>query len=157
MSIALIADCFVNTNKEGSTQTCRVQDDKVTVTKSDCHLIVVSAGSRDSPLWGQSLGRGDASRHLTRCRCVGWDLRNGGLGGVLTSPGDCGIMLYLQGVTTFMPVVDVRENEPLEKALRRLKKKVEREGILKVVRARKHYEKPSVVRRRKRRESRRRY
>ncbi len=55
-----------------------------------------------------------------------------------------------------MPVVEVRENEPLEKALRRLKKKVEREGILKVVRARKHYEKPSVVRRRKLREGRRR-
>jgi len=30
-----------------------------------------------------------------------------------------------------MPLVEVRENEPLEKALRRLKKKVEREGILK--------------------------
>ncbi|MBI3323110.1 MAG: 30S ribosomal protein S21 [Candidatus Omnitrophica bacterium] len=56
-----------------------------------------------------------------------------------------------------MPVVEVRENEPLEKALRRLKKKVEREGILKVVRARKHYEKPSVARRRKLRESRRRF
>jgi small subunit ribosomal protein S21 len=55
-----------------------------------------------------------------------------------------------------MPVVEVRENEPLEKALRRLKKKVEREGILKVVRARKHYEKPSVARRRKLRENRRR-
>ncbi|MBI3312267.1 MAG: 30S ribosomal protein S21 [Candidatus Omnitrophica bacterium] len=56
-----------------------------------------------------------------------------------------------------MPVVEVRENEPLEKAIRRLKKKVEREGILKVVRARKHYEKPSVARRRKLRENRRRY
>ncbi|MBI1953171.1 MAG: 30S ribosomal protein S21 [Candidatus Omnitrophica bacterium] len=56
-----------------------------------------------------------------------------------------------------MPVVEVRENEPLEKALRRLKKKVEREGILKVVRARKHYEKPSVARRRKLREGRRRF
>ena len=57
-----------------------------------------------------------------------------------------------------MPVVEVRENEPLEKALRRLKKKVEREGILKVVRARKHYEKPSAARRRKLREGgRRRY
>jgi small subunit ribosomal protein S21 len=56
-----------------------------------------------------------------------------------------------------MPVVEVRENEPLEKALRRLKKKVEREGILKVVRARKHYEKPSVARRRKLRENRRRF
>ena len=55
-----------------------------------------------------------------------------------------------------MPVVEVRENEPLEKALRRLKKKVEREGILKVVRARKHYEKPSVARRRKLREGNRR-
>ncbi len=56
-----------------------------------------------------------------------------------------------------MPIVEVRENEPLEKALRRLKKKVEREGILKVVRARKHYEKPSVARRRKLRENRRRF
>jgi len=56
-----------------------------------------------------------------------------------------------------MPVVELRENEPLEKALRRLKKKVEREGILKVVRARKHYEKPSVARRRKLRENRRRF
>jgi small subunit ribosomal protein S21 len=56
-----------------------------------------------------------------------------------------------------MPSVEVRENEPLEKALRRLKKKVEREGILKVVRARKHYEKPSMARRRKLREGRRRF
>ena len=56
-----------------------------------------------------------------------------------------------------MPVVEVRENEPLEKAHRRLKNKVEREGILKVVRARKHYEKPSVARRRKLRENRRRF
>ena len=56
-----------------------------------------------------------------------------------------------------MPVIEVRANEPLEKALRRLKKKVEREGILKVVRARKHYEKPSVARRRKLRENRRRF
>jgi len=43
----------------------------------------------------------------------------------------------------------VGENEPLEKALRRLKKKIEREGILKILRARKHYEKPSEKRRRK--------
>ncbi len=55
-----------------------------------------------------------------------------------------------------MPQVDVRDNEPLERALRRLKKKVEREGILKAVRARKHYEKPSVRKRRKMRDARRR-
>lgn len=48
-----------------------------------------------------------------------------------------------------MSRVDVRANEPLEKALRRFKKKIEREGVLKVVKARKHYEKPSEKRRRK--------
>ncbi|OGX05276.1 MAG: 30S ribosomal protein S21 [Omnitrophica bacterium RIFCSPLOWO2_12_FULL_50_11] len=48
-----------------------------------------------------------------------------------------------------MPRVDVGEHEPLEKALKRLKKKIEREGILKVLKARKHYEKPSEKRRRK--------
>ena len=52
-----------------------------------------------------------------------------------------------------MPKVDVREHEPLEKALRRFKKKIEREGILRQVKARKHYEKPSVKKRRKRREA----
>ena len=48
-----------------------------------------------------------------------------------------------------MSKVDVLPNEPLEKALRRFKKKIEREGILKVLKARKHYEKPSEKRRRK--------
>ena len=48
-----------------------------------------------------------------------------------------------------MPKVHITENEPLEKALRKLKKKIEREGILKVLKARKHYEKPSEKRRRK--------
>ena len=45
-------------------------------------------------------------------------------------------------------------NEPLEKALKRFKKKIEREGILKVLKARKHYEKPSEIKRRKARTSR---
>jgi len=53
-----------------------------------------------------------------------------------------------------MPRVDIRANEPLEKALRRFKRKIEREGILRQLRARKHYEKPSEVKRRKRREAR---
>ncbi|MDA9101132.1 30S ribosomal protein S21 [Omnitrophica bacterium] len=52
-----------------------------------------------------------------------------------------------------MPRVQVSENEPLEKALKRLKKKIEREGILKILKQRKHYEKPSEKRRRKRRAS----
>ncbi|MBI4598327.1 MAG: 30S ribosomal protein S21, partial [Candidatus Omnitrophica bacterium] len=41
-----------------------------------------------------------------------------------------------------MPRVEVREDESLEKALRRFKRMLEREGILKALKARKHYEKP---------------
>lgn len=52
--------------------------------------------------------------------------------------------------------VQVTDNEPLEKALKKLKKKIEREGILKVLKARKHYEKPSEKRRRKQRTSKKR-
>lgn len=53
-----------------------------------------------------------------------------------------------------MSKVDIGANEPLERALRRFKKKIEREGILKQLKARKHYEKPSERKRRKRREAR---
>ncbi len=52
-----------------------------------------------------------------------------------------------------MSRIEVGPNEPLEKALRRFKKKIERDGILKVLKARKHYEKPSEVKRRKARSS----
>ena len=55
-----------------------------------------------------------------------------------------------------MPRVQITESEPLEKALKRLKKKIEREGILKILKARKHYEKPSEKRRRKQRTSKKR-
>lgn len=48
-----------------------------------------------------------------------------------------------------MPEVSIGEHESLDKALRRLKKKIEREGILKILKARKHYEKPSEIKRRK--------
>ena len=50
-----------------------------------------------------------------------------------------------------MSQVEVGANEPLERALRRFKKKIEREGTLKTLSARKYYEKPSVIRRRKNR------
>ena len=53
-----------------------------------------------------------------------------------------------------MTKVDVGHNEHLDKALRRLKKKIEREGILKTLKARKHYEKPSEKGRRKQRAAR---
>jgi len=43
-----------------------------------------------------------------------------------------------------MTRVVVRDGEPLEKALRRFKKKVEAAGVLKDVRKREHYLKPSI-------------
>jgi len=48
-----------------------------------------------------------------------------------------------------VPKIDVSEHESIDAALRRLKKKIEREGILKTLKARKYYEKPSEKRRRK--------
>jgi small subunit ribosomal protein S21 len=48
-----------------------------------------------------------------------------------------------------MPVVKVREDESLENALRRFKRKCEKSGILTELRKRQHYEKPSVRRKRK--------
>ena len=53
-----------------------------------------------------------------------------------------------------MTQINLKPNEPLEKALRRFKRKMEREGILRQLRDRKHYEKPSERKRRKKREAR---
>lgn len=48
-----------------------------------------------------------------------------------------------------MPVVRVREDESLESALRRFKRKCEKSGILSELKKRQHYEKPSAKRKRK--------
>lgn len=48
-----------------------------------------------------------------------------------------------------MPVVHVREEENFENALRRFKRKCEKAGILKELKKRQHFEKPSVKRKRK--------
>lgn len=45
--------------------------------------------------------------------------------------------------------VKLRRGEPVEKGLRRLKKLLDREGILKDMRGRKHFEKPGDKRRKK--------
>jgi small subunit ribosomal protein S21 len=45
--------------------------------------------------------------------------------------------------------VRVKRGEPIDKALRRLKKKLDKEGTMREVRAHRHYEKPSERRRRK--------
>lgn len=46
-----------------------------------------------------------------------------------------------------MPSVKVRIGEPIDKALRRLKKVVDKEGILKSFKKKRFYDKPSVRKR----------
>ena len=48
-----------------------------------------------------------------------------------------------------MTEIRLKKGEPVDRALRRLKKKVDREGTLKIVRNHRHFEKPSEKRRRK--------
>lgn len=50
-----------------------------------------------------------------------------------------------------MPEVEVktRKGENIDRALRRLKKKLDKEGTLKEIRNRRHYEKPSEEKRRR--------
>ena len=48
-----------------------------------------------------------------------------------------------------MPVVQVRDEESFEGALRRFKRKVEKAGVLTELRKRQFFEKPSVKRKRK--------
>lgn len=48
-----------------------------------------------------------------------------------------------------MPEIRVRENESIESALKRFKKKIQKAGILSEIKRRERYEKPSVKRKRK--------
>lgn len=48
--------------------------------------------------------------------------------------------------------VKVRKGEPMERALRRLKKRLDREGVINDVRTKRYFEKPSQAKRRKRKE-----
>lgn len=48
-----------------------------------------------------------------------------------------------------MSEIQIRKDESFESALRRFKKKIDKEGILKEVRDRKHYEKPSERKRKR--------
>ena len=53
-----------------------------------------------------------------------------------------------------MPRVDIKEGESFESAMRRFKRQIEQEGILRELRDRKHYQKPSEKKRKKMRERR---
>ena len=57
----------------------------------------------------------------------------------------------LEGGDIRVTKVVVKEGEPFEKALKRFKKKVEAAGILKEVRRREHYLKPSIRKKEKQR------
>ena len=46
-----------------------------------------------------------------------------------------------------MIIINIKENESVDKALKRFKKKFEKTGVLKELRTRTAYEKPSVSRR----------
>ncbi|MBQ2645321.1 30S ribosomal protein S21 [bacterium] len=48
-----------------------------------------------------------------------------------------------------MPEIRVGENESIEGALKRFKKKVQKAGILSEIKKRERYEKPSIKRKRK--------
>jgi small subunit ribosomal protein S21 len=48
-----------------------------------------------------------------------------------------------------LPLVSVRDEETFENALRRFKRKCEKAGILTELKKRQHFEKPSVKRKRK--------
>jgi small subunit ribosomal protein S21 len=48
-----------------------------------------------------------------------------------------------------LPLVQVREDESFENALRRFKRKCEKAGILTELKKRQHFEKPSIKRKRK--------
>jgi len=50
------------------------------------------------------------------------------------------------------PLIEIKlkRHEPVEKGLRRLKKQMLREGVIRELKKRRHYEKPSVTIRRKR-------
>ncbi len=52
-----------------------------------------------------------------------------------------------------MSEVRSRKGEPIDRVLRRLKKKLDKEGTMKELRNRRHYEKPSEEKRRQRRRS----
>lgn len=46
-----------------------------------------------------------------------------------------------------MIIVDVKDGESIERALKKFKRKTDKAGVLREVRRRKHYVKPSVARR----------
>jgi small subunit ribosomal protein S21 len=66
-----------------------------------------------------------------------------------------GMCIFIYIREEYVLTVTVRKNETVDKAIRRLKKKVDREGVLKIVRQHQQYEKPSEKKLRKQKAARR--
>ena len=66
-------------------------------------------------------------------------------GGSPANPGQ----QFREGSEIVLTEIKLKKGEPVEKALRRLKKKIDREGTLKEVRNHRRFEKPSEKKRRK--------
>ena len=54
-----------------------------------------------------------------------------------------------RGSECVLTEIKLKKGEPVDRALRKLKKRIDREGTLKVVRNHRHFEKPSERKRRK--------
>lgn len=73
----------------------------------------------------------------------------------LTAPAQLGLLsgfsfhTHLPTSVLMSIEIKIRKNEPIDRALRRMKKKLERENIIKGTRAKRYYEKPCERRRRK--------
>jgi small subunit ribosomal protein S21 len=57
--------------------------------------------------------------------------------------------IYAEGGEKRMPEVRVGDNESIESALKRFKKKIQKAGILSEIKRRERYEKPSIKKKRK--------
>ena len=70
---------------------------------------------------------------------------------LLTETGRAGLRASRNriGSEIVLTEIKLKKGEPVEKALRRLKKRIDREGTLKEVRNHRHFEKPSERKRRK--------
>lgn len=76
------------------------------------------------------------------------------VGGILTTsdsdvPGCSNVGIDQRREMITLPQIEIKKDESFEAAMRRFKRQVEQEGILREVRNRKHYEKPSERKRRK--------
>lgn len=60
-----------------------------------------------------------------------------------------GTRILTQGVQESMTVIKVRMGESIDKALRALKKRLDKEGVMKSIKAHRFYSKPSIKKRAK--------